>query len=425
VKPPASVAWSVWGLGAALYLIAFYQRVAPAVMTADLSRDFGLSATSLGNLSAFYFYGYVAIQIPTGLLADRWGPRKVLGTGALLTAAGTLLFALAPSLAYANAGRFVIGAAAGVAFVAMMKVASHWLPARQFAHATALALFIGTLGATVAGAPLRIAVDAFGWRGVMVASAAGTALVAVAIWLVVRDDPRERGYESYYASDSHGANAPSIASQLREVARYRITWLMLIVPGGFAAIVLTFAGLWGVPYLVAHHGFESRGAALVTSAMLIAWSIGGLVLASISQRVGQRKGPIAWGLAVMSACWAIVVFVPALPRAALLAVLLACAFAAGAAMLSFPLAKESVPGRLAGTVSGIANMGMMLGGMLMQPLVGVVLDRYWKGAMLDGARVYDMGAYQRGFALMLAWAAAALAALAFVRENRAGKASSR
>jgi len=393
-------------------------------MTADLSRDFGLSATSLGNLSAFYFYGYVAIQIPTGLLSDRWGPRKVLAAGAALTACGTLLFALAPSLPLANAGRLVIGLSAGVAFVAMMKLASHWMPAPQFAHATALALFIGTLGATVAGAPLRIAVDAFGWRGVMAASAAGTALVACAIWMVVRDDPRERGFQSYYATDTHGSGAPSIAAQLREVARYRITWLMLLVPGAFAAIILSFAGLWGVPFLVAHHGFDSRGAALVASAMLIAWSLGGLAFASISQRVGNRKGPITWGLVATAAAWAAVVFVPALPRAALIAALMACAVAAGATMLCFPLAKESVPVRLAGTVSGITNMGMMLGGMLMQPLVGVVLDSRWTGAMANGARVYDLQAYQRGFALMLAWVAVALAALAFVRESRAGKAPS-
>jgi predicted MFS family arabinose efflux permease len=414
----------VWGLGAALYLIAFYQRVAPAVMTSDLSRDFGLSATSLGNLSAFYFYGYVAIQIPTGLVSDRWGPRKVLAAGAALTACGTFVFALAPSLVLANAGRLVIGASAGVAFVAMMKLASHWMPARQFAHATALALFIGTLGATVAGAPLRIAVDAFGWRAVMVASAAGTALVACAIWMVVRDDPSERGFASYYANDNHGCGAPSIATQLREVARYRITWLMLLVPGAFAGIVLSFAGLWGVPFLVAHHGFDARGAALVASAMLIAWALGGLAFASISQRVGNRKGPILWGLVATAAFWAAIVFVPALPRAALVAALMACAVAAGATMLCFPLAKESVPVRLAGTVSGITNMGMMLGGMLMQPLVGVVLDSRWTGAMANGARAYDLEAYQRGFALMLVWVAVALAALAFVRESRAGKASS-
>ena len=418
--PPASLAWTVWGLGAALYLIAFYQRVAPAVITAELSRDFGLSAASLGNLSAFYFYGYVAVQIPTGLLADRWGPRRVLAAGAALTAAGTMLFALAPTLAYANAGRLAIGAAAGVAFVAMMKLATHWMPSRQFAFATALALFIGTLGATMAGAPLRVAVDAFGWRGVMAVSAAGTAMVAVAIWSVVRDDPSQRGYASYFATDPHGAGAPSIASQLRDVFRYRTTWAMLVVPGAFSGIVLTFAGLWGVPFLVSQHGFGPRAAALMASAMLIAWSLGGLAFASISQRLGRRKQPIAWGLAASALLWSLVVFVPGLAPWALAAALTGTAFATGAAMLTFAFAKESVPARLAGTVGGIANMGMMLGGMLMQPLVGVVLDRHWNGAMAGDVRIYEFAAWQRGFALMLAWVAVAMVALAFVREDREG-----
>lgn len=414
----------MWGLGAALYLIAFYQRVAPAVITAELSRDFSLSAASLGNLSAFYFYGYVAVQIPTGLLADRWGPRRVLAAGATLTALGTLLFALAPSLAYANAGRLAIGAAAGVAFVAMLKLASHWMPARQFAFASALALLIGTVGATLAGAPLRIAVDAFGWRAVMVASAIVTGAVAAAIWTVVRDDPVDRGYQTYFASDTHGAAEASIASQLREVFRYRNTWAMLVVPGALSGIVLAFAGLWGVPFLVSQYGFTPRGAAAVASSMLIAWAVGGLAFASVSQRLGRRKQPIAWGIAMAALLWAVIVFVPQLPRVALVALLMACALASGAAMLNFPLAKESVPARLAGTVSGIANMGMMLGGMLTQPLVGFVLDRYWSGATANGARIYDFEAYQRGFALMLAWAVAALAVLAFVREGRAGRAAS-
>jgi predicted MFS family arabinose efflux permease len=415
----------VWGLAATLYLIAFYQRVAPAVITAELSRDFGLSAASLGNLSAFYFYGYVAVQIPTGLLADRWGPRKVLTAGAALTAAGTLLFALAPSPAFANAGRLAIGSAAGVACVAMMKLATHWMPARQFAFATALALFIGTLGATMAGAPLRVAVDAFGWRAVMVASAIGTALVAVAMWTVVRDDPSQRGHESYFATDSRGAGAATIGAQLREVFRYRNTWAMLVVPGALSGIVLAFAGLWGVPFLASQYGFSPRAAALVASAMLIVWALGGLAFAAISQRLGRRKGPLATGILAAALLWAIVVLVPGLAAGALVAILMGVAFAAGAAMLTFPFAKESVPAHLAGTVGGITNMGMMLGGMLMQPLVGFVLDRYWAGTMAGGVRAYDFAAYQRGFALMLAWAAVALLALVFVRERREGRASSR
>ena len=82
--PPLSVAWFVWSLGALFYLMAFFQRVAPAVMTAELMRDFQINAAALGNLSAFYFYSYVAMQIPTGIIADVWGPRRLLSLGAFV-----------------------------------------------------------------------------------------------------------------------------------------------------------------------------------------------------------------------------------------------------------------------------------------------------------------------------------------------------
>jgi nitrate/nitrite transporter NarK len=406
----------VWALGAALYLIAFYQRVAPAVITQELTRDFGLSAGALGNLSAFYFYSYVAVQIPTGLLADRWGPRRVLALGAALTAAGTLVFALAPGVAWANAGRLAIGAAAGVAFVSMLKLASHWMPARQYAFASGVALFVGVLGATLAGPPLRIAVDAFGWRAVMAASAIVSALVAAAIWAVVRDDPSERGYASFQAQVQQAA-AFSVAAQLREVASYRNTWLLFFIPGALSGIVLSFAGLWGVPFLVSQYGFGTRGAATLTSAMLVAWSLASMAYGPLSERLGRRKPLYAGGLAVAMVLWAIVVFVPGLPVPALVALLLALSLASSAFILTFAFARESVPTRLAGTVSGIANMGVMLGGMVMQPLVGVVLDWRWNGRLADGVRAYDYAAWQSGFALMLAWGAVSLVLLAFARET--------
>src|SRR5574341_1433759 len=121
--PPVALAWTVWGLGAALYLIGFYQRVAPAVITNELMADFGLTAAALGNLSAFYFYSYVAMQVPTGIMADRLGPRRLLTAGAAVAAAGTLLFAAAPNILLANAGRLLIGGSVAVAFVGMLKLA--------------------------------------------------------------------------------------------------------------------------------------------------------------------------------------------------------------------------------------------------------------------------------------------------------------
>lgn len=415
--PPAGLAWLMWGLGAALYLIAFYQRVAPAVITRELTLDFGLTAAALGNLSAFYFYSYVAVQIPTGLLADRVGPRKLLALGAALTAAGTLLFALAPGVAWANAGRLAIGAAAGVAFVSMLKLASHWMPSRQFAFASGAALFVGVLGASLAGTPLRIAVDAFGWRPVMVASAVASAAVALAIWIVVRDDPAERGYASFHAHAAPQASGPSIAAQLAEVLSYRNAWLLFLIPGGISGIILTFAGLWGVPFLVSQHGFTTREAAMMASAMLVSWSLASMAYGPLSQRLGRRKPLYIGGLVATMLAWSVVVFVPGLPRPALVALLMAVAVAAGVFILTFAFAKESVPARLGGSVSGIANMGVMLGGMVMQPLVGWVLDRHWDGRMAEGVRLHDFAAYQWGFAAMLLWGLASLALLALARET--------
>ena len=125
-NPPLRLAWSVWGLGALFYLIGFYQRVAPAVITAELMREFRISATALGHLSAFYYYAYVAMQIPTGILSDIWGPRRLLTVGAFVAGIGALIFSMAPNLLWANLGRLLVGGSVGVAWVGTLKLAGNW-----------------------------------------------------------------------------------------------------------------------------------------------------------------------------------------------------------------------------------------------------------------------------------------------------------
>lgn len=114
--PSSRLAYLVWGLGGFLYLIGFFHRVAPAAMSVELTRDFRVGGAMLGNLSALYFYSYALMQLPTGVLADRWGPRRVLTAGSLLAGAGGLLFALAPNLWVAGSGRLLVGGASAVAF---------------------------------------------------------------------------------------------------------------------------------------------------------------------------------------------------------------------------------------------------------------------------------------------------------------------
>jgi MFS family permease len=405
----------MWGLGAALYVVGFYQRVAPAVMTRELSADFGLSATALGNLSAFYFFSYVAMQVPTGVIADRWGPRRLLTAGALVAAAGTLLFGLAPSPAVASAGRLLVGGSVAVAFVGMLKLASHWFAPRQFALASGMALAVGVVGAVFAGAPLRMMVDRFGWRPVIGASALVTLALAAVIWAVVRDDPAEKGHASHFAGAA-GHEAHSVLGGLREVLRYRNTWLLAFVPGGITGPLLTFAGLWGVPYLTTAYGVSTAEAAGVTSMLMVAWALGGPAFGALSDRLGHRKPLYAVGTAVVTAGWAAVLFL-ALPYALLVAVLLVVGFFSACQMPGFAFAKESVPPPLAGTVSGVVNTGVMVGPMILQPSVGWMLDRTWSGTVAGGARVYEVSAYRAGFGLMMAWVVASLLAILFTRET--------
>jgi len=409
------LAFTVWGLGAAFYLIGFYQRVAPAVITRELMSEFSLGAAALGNLAAFYYYSYVAMQIPAGVLADRWGPRRVLTAGAAVAAAGTLLFALAPAYAAAGLGRLLIGGSVGVAFVAMLKLAGHWFAPSRFAMVSGLALACGILGAVSAGVPLRLLVDAFGWREVLCLSALLTGLLAAAIWLAVRDDPAERGYASY-ASVPPAQRIP-VGEGIRRALAARNVWLVSLISGAVAAPTLTFGGLWGVPFLTTHYALTTSQAALATSLLLVSWAIGAPIAGILSDRWRRRKPLYALGALLAAAGWCVVLLVPGLPLALLVGLLAGTGFASASAMVGFAIVKESAPAALSGTAGGIANMGNMLGGMVMQPAVGWVLDRRWDGTIANGVRLYDFDAYRAGFALMLAWLAVTLILLAFVRET--------
>ncbi|NIA19161.1 MAG: MFS transporter [Xanthomonadaceae bacterium] len=415
--PPARLAWSMWGLGAALYLIGFYQRVAPAVMTGELMKDFAIGAAGLGNLSAFYFYSYVAMQTPTGILADRLGPRRLLSMGALVAGIGGLIFGLAPTMAWAGLGRLLIGGSVAVAFVGMLKLASHWFAPRQFALASGMALFCGIIGAVFAGVPLRLLVNTVGWRPVMTVSALITLVVAVAIWLFVRDDPAEKGYQSYNPTIAGKSSQYSIITGIKKIFRYRNTWLLCLIPGGVVGCILTFSGLWGVPFLTTHYGLLPAKAAALNSAMLVAWAVGGPLCGGLSDRIGLRKPLyVVCNIALVGA-WSVIIFVPSLPLPLLTGLLLFAGLASGGMIISFAFIKESVPADLGGTASGILNMGVMAGPMILQPAVGLILDLKWHGDIVNGVKVYSFSAYRCGFSLMLAWAVLSAVLILFTKET--------
>lgn len=420
---PLRLAVSMWGLAAAFYLYGFFQRVAPASLAQDLMRDFGLTAAALGNLSAFYFYAYAAMQLPTGVLVDRYGPARVLFIGAMMAGIGSLLFALSPTPALAAIGRALIGGSHAVAWVAMLQLVTHWFPLGKFGTMTGLSMAVGTIGAVLAGPPLRWLADAHGWRAVVAVSGVIALVLAVAIRRLVRDDPRDRGYEGRVPLHNRvrAAERPSIWRGLIDIWKLRNTSLLFLVNSGICGAFLTFTALWGVPFFTQVHALSVQQASLITSTMLVLFAIGGPLIGTWSDRLQRRKAPFLAGAVTLTVSFAVLAAAPSAPLSVLVPLLLAGAFGAGAMAVSFGFAKASAPARLQGTVIGAVNMGVMVGTLIQMPLIGVILDAHWSGEVIDGVRQYDAAAYQPAWLLLAGWIAVSTLLLMFTRETRAGK----
>jgi MFS family permease len=237
--------------------------------------------------------------------------------------------------------------------------------------------------------------------------------------MIVRDDPAEKGYASYALATTSGGTSSlgSLFSGLRTVLRFKNTWLLAIAPGGIVGPILAFAGLWGVPFFATHYGMSQAESAGLTSALLVAWAVGGPAMGALSDRLSRRKSPYVWGCIVLCVGWAVLLYLPGLPVWAVVSLVVVVGLASGVVVLGFAFVKESVPPSLSGTASGVCNMGYMLGPMILQPVMGWLLDRGWKGATLGGVRVYDLDAYRAAFALMIGFSVLAVILLSRTTET--------
>ena len=416
--PPLRLALLFWGIAAAAYMAGFFLRVTPGVLNVDLMRDFHLNAAQLGNLASFYFYFYAASQIPTGIANDRFGPKILIVVGQAITGVGALLFALAASFESAAVARALIGLGHGVAWVSLLELSAAWFAPRVFGTMSGLSLALGTLGAVLAQAPLLILSHRFGWRWVLAAVGLlclGLSLLAL---LRIRNRPEELGYQGYLPA----RKVPSLVEVgrgLGEVWRYRNTALLFMAPGGVCGAFLTFTTLWGMPFLLQQRRLSAAEASWVVAAMLVAFSVGGVLWGRVSDRLRRRKRPYLLGGLMMLGGFALLVLWPHAPWGVLLAALLLASVGSGSMVVGFAWAKESVPQRLAGTASGVHNTGVMLGALVQLPLLGWVLDLLWTGRQVAGVRLYDGAAFQAANGVLLAWIAVSVLCVLLAHETHA------
>jgi sugar phosphate permease len=364
----------------------------------------------LGTLAATYFYVYTLLQIPVGVLADTLGPRKLLAGGSAIAAAGSLLFALAPAWEIAAVGRTLVGVGVSVAFISILKVSAVWFPANRFATLAGMTMFAGNLGAVIAGAPLAWLVTQTSWRLVFVGLATLSALLAIASFWRVRDRPQDAGLPAVNPAAPSTARLPWIHAVTRVLAN-RATWPAFFVNVGVGGSYLTFAGLWGVPFLQQTRGMSRVEAAQHTSLLLLGVAIGSLVIGLVSDRLQSRRGVMRAFVVLYLLSWAPWLAHVQWPLAATLGWFLLMGLLIPGFTLSWTIAKEANPVEVAGIATAVVNVGIFLGTGVLQPLVGWVLDR--------GRAAGDVaGAWDQAI-LVMAGAAAFGAAMSFLVGARA------
>lgn len=396
------------------YLMSMFHRVAPAAIARDLAAAFEASAASLGVLAATYFYVYTVMQIPTGVLADTLGPRKILTFGGIVAGIGSLLFGLAPGFDLAVVGRTLVGLGVSVAFIAMLKLIAVWYEESRFATLTGTLMFIGNAGSMSAGAPLAWAAQTAGWRSVFVAIGVLSLAIGAASWFLVQDRPGEKG-----AAAKAGAHVDRTAwlGGLLAVMKNRATWPGFFVNLGISGSFFAFAGLWAVPYLTQVHGMTRAVAANHITMYFAGFGIGCAIIGPLSDRMKKRKPLMVVGAILHALGWWVWVVSDPLPSALTYTVCAAMGAVTASLTLSWACAKEVNPPLLSGMATSVVNVGVFLGPAILQPLVGWVMDRSWQGGMEGGARLYTAADYQTGLLLMAGAAAIGAIATFFVRET--------
>jgi sugar phosphate permease len=414
--------WLMIVVPASLYFFSYFHRVAPSVVAADLMRAFEITAASLAMLAAIYSYVFVAMALVAGSLADTLGPRWTMALGGVAMGLGAALFGLAPGFGTALAGRLLVSLGASVMLIAWLALIAAWFRPDEFATYSGLTQSIGNLGALVASSPLALLVEAAGWRQTFVLIGGVTLLLAIVAVLVVRDRPEHVGLPPVVAGcQPPPAGLDEMLSGVPALVANPRTWPPVLAAAGMYATLITFQGLWGVPYLTQVYGLSRVQAANDLALLAVGFAAGSPLVGWLSDRwLRRRRLPMTVFASGYLLCWLLLV-IPSerpLPEPWLAPFFFTMGLTGSALALVWTCVREVNDPSRVGIAVGFCNMPIFLGFALMQWLTGIVLDANWDGLAVAGARVYDADAYRAAFLVCAGTAAAALAASLFVTETR-------
>lgn len=390
----------VWSLGALFFLMEYFIRVSPSVITQELMATFHVQAFALGGLSAFFYYAYISMQVPVGVLVDRFGPHKLLFGATLLCAISIALFSSVDSIGMAYLSRFLMGLGAAFAFVGTLKLISTWFPAKRFALFAGITQALGMVGAVIGDAPMSYVFHTYGWREAMWVIALLFAILSILVLVLIRDrSPYLPKHEAISEDTIH------IWHSLKVVLSNPQTWLNCLFIGLLYAPTASFGEQWGVSFISTAHHIDVTHAAAEIGTIFIGLAIGCPILGWLSDRMGRRLTIMRIAAFACLILMLVILYSThnahlTLPEPTYIGVLFFYGFFNSGIVPSYALASEVNPRKLTGIALGVTNMASVIIGAIFIPLIGFIMDHLWNGSMINGAPAYSLSNFESAFVLL-------------------------
>ena len=410
-RPPIGRgAWFIFGISAAAYLVAVFHRTALGVASVAAAERFEIEATALASLAVIQIAVYALMQVPAGLLLDRWGPARVIVAGSLVLAAGQAAMAFAPGFEWALGARVLIGAGDAPIFIAVTRLISIHFPARRVPVMVQLAGLIGMTGQLATTVPFAWGLHVWGWEAAFGGLAGVGVLVSIVVFAVlVRPTlgvarPATAAFSLADAMRTHW-HTPGVRLGF---------WSHFLGPFSSNALAL----LWGVPFFTMGHGVSMAQASLLLTILVVANIVAGPLIGVLTARHPLRRSWLVLGGAVMTAAAWIAVLVPG--RVLSMWELAIFVVIVGAkkpmSLIGMDFARSFAVQHRAGSATGFVNMGGFSATVMAVLLVGLVLQI----ASPAGATTYTLDEFRLAFAsLALPWVMGVIGVIRSRRGTRA------
>jgi MFS family permease len=377
------------GLAGLAYLIAVTQRTTMGSVALDASTRFHTNAQQLSSLAVMQLVFYAAMQVPVGILLDRFGSRKLLASGAVLMAIGQVVVGLSDALPTAIVGRILVGVGDACTFISMMRMSNSWFSGQIASHLQQWLATIGQTGQILSAIPFAMLLHMTSWESAFVSASALSLLISVVVWVFANENPAKEIHHSVKLTD--------VFAKLRSNTRRPVTWLAFFTHFTTQSTGTTFALLWGVPFMVSALALPRATAGGFLTLFVITNASMGPLIGLFCARFPKRRQWFVLGVvASIVTVWLLVVSHQGVTPIWLLTALVMIIGVGGpSSMISFDYSKEAFSANELGATNGLINVGGFLASLTMMWIVGLSLD------LQGGANLYTLEHFRVAFALQL------------------------